>query len=249
MLQRRPVTRLFVALLIIYAVLMIPWPGLQGAYGALYRAAANVVFTSFGAHGEANFRALRPPDAGHDTEVTLVNRRTDFLTKTTFTLSSRYNGYAPTALLLALILATPIPWARRWRAGLWGLLLVQGFIVARLLVVLLETFTRDNDLALWELGSLGRRTVELLYHAFAGSLVAGFTVPVFIWIAVLLCRGDWRAVVTQIAVAQRPEHSNGRDRQRTLQIRGLPKYTWYKTLRRFLPWPRVPRRDKSGQKG
>ena len=192
MLQRRPLTLFFIRVLLVYAALMIPWPGLQRAYGAFYRAGWNVLFTSFGADGQAQFLPLRPPQRGQDTTVILKNLRTRFLFR--LTTSNRYMAFAPTVLLLALILATPIPWSRRWRALLWGLLLVHGFIAARMTLILLEAFTRGDNMALWEPGPFWRGVVTGLILTFACSVVVSFAVPVLIWILVMFCGGDWPVV-------------------------------------------------------
>lgn len=189
MLQRRPLTLFFIRVLLVYAALMIPWPGLQRAYGAFYRAGWNVLFVPFSADSEAQFLPLRPPQRGQDTLVILKNLRTRFLFSLTTTI--RYMAFAPTVLLLALILATPIPWSRRWRPLLWGLLLVHGFIAARMTLILLEAFIR---MALWEPGPFWRGVVTGLILTFACSVVVSFAVPVLIWILVMFCRGDWPVV-------------------------------------------------------
>lgn len=202
MLQSRPITFFFIRVVLVYALLMIPWPGLQRASGMFYRAVWNIVFVSFGADGEVQFLPLRPPKHGQDTTVILKNVRTSYVFR--LTTSSRYMAYAPTVLLLALLLATPVPWSRRWRALLWGLLFVHGFIVARMALVLLETFTRGDTLALWHPGPFFRGVVKGLIPAFACSLTASFAVPVLIWILPMFCRRDWPALGRRAAEARSP---------------------------------------------
>ncbi len=135
MLRHRPLTRFLVQVLLLYALLMVPWPGVAAAYGFLYRGAAIILFSTIGARGEVDFRPREHGTGGHDTTVTLVNRREDYLTRQSMTISTRYHGYAPTALLVALALATPIPWPRRRRLLLWGFLFVQVYVVIRLVLI------------------------------------------------------------------------------------------------------------------
>lgn len=193
MLRDRPLTRFCVQVLLLYALLMAPWPGIAAGYELLYRGAAAILFGDFGSRGEAHFRAREHEAGGHDTSVTLVKRHDDRFIRKTITIGARYHGYAPTAVFLALAISTPIAWPRRWRLMLWGFLLVQIYVVMRLFLTLLEVFT-DGELALWTPAPFWRAVVVRLTDLLAGSLVAGFVIPVFIWIGCLMWRGDWRSM-------------------------------------------------------
>jgi hypothetical protein len=194
MLRHRPLTRFFVQVILLYALLMAPWPGVAAAYGLLYRGAAIILFSTIGSRGEVDFRAREPGAGGHDTTVTLINRQEDYFARKRMTISTRYYGYAPTALLVALALATPIPWPRRTRLLMWGFLFVQVFVTFQMALPLLEAFTGDSEVALWTLAPFWRVIVIRLTDLLAESVVTGFTIPIFIWIGVLLGRGDWRSL-------------------------------------------------------
>ncbi len=144
MLKRKPIAGFFVRFLIVYAALMAPWPVVRDSYAALYRAGCNALFARFGSDGAVRLRPLGKPIAKHDTEFALTNRRTG--AEYTFAGSS-LQGYNPTAFVVALILATPIPWSRRWRAVLWGLLWVNVYVALRVVVFLVMAYSGDNSLA------------------------------------------------------------------------------------------------------
>ena len=77
---------------------------------------------------------------------------------------------------------------------LWGFLFVQVFVTSQMALPLLEAFTGDSEVALWTLAPFWRVIVIRLTDLLAESVVAGFTMPILIWIGVLLGRGDWRSM-------------------------------------------------------
>ncbi len=168
-----------------YVLLVIPWPGVREGYGVAFRAVGNQVFGSFGSQGIVKFRPLVPKKPKRDTEVYLRNRR-----QKTFWLmnySSRYSGYLPTAAVIALILATPTPWSRRWRALLLGLFLVNGFVAIRVAISLVSEF-RLADLFVY--GPFWDRAIDVMYDAVAVSTVTSIVIPAMIWVLVTFRRDD-----------------------------------------------------------
>jgi len=77
------------------------------------------------------------PDKEKDTLIVLQNKKT--LEKIGFQRTgSRLMGYTPTALLVALILATPVSWLRRFVYLLAGLVVVHAFVVLRMTLMVAE---------------------------------------------------------------------------------------------------------------
>ena len=79
-----------------------------------------------------HFRAAeQPPRPEVDTEIVLVETaRIDASGRAPariLGLDTRAVGWTPTALLLALIIASPVSWSRRWRALGWGAVLARIF--------------------------------------------------------------------------------------------------------------------------
>ncbi len=191
-------------LVFIYALLMAPWPGVTDAYAAIFRAGGNVIFHNWVSTGVVHFRPLRVSKGPADTEIIIKNRigfgrdasGNLFEFKWDATCNSRHQGYLPTIALIALILATPIAWRRRWKAMTWGLLLVHLFIALRMAVWLLRWSHADSVGALFTLSPLMSSLLQHAAYVVSVSPVTTFIVPVFIWIVVVVRREDlreWRA--------------------------------------------------------
>ena len=106
--------------------------------------------------------------------------------------SSRYIGYSPTAIVITLILCTPIAWSRRGRAAIWGLLLVHGFIALRVSLTLAATgFGADKGYALFHPGPFLRGALSRAELVLSDDPTVSFVVPVFIWFLVTLRPGNW----------------------------------------------------------
>ena len=76
MFSPKQTTWFFMKFLLVFAVLAVPWWGVQEAYAAFFRGGVNLLYGSFGSQGRVHFRPLSPPDAHHDTEIRLENRVT-----------------------------------------------------------------------------------------------------------------------------------------------------------------------------
>ncbi len=177
-------------LFLFYGLLLVPWPGLDVGYAWVFRASGNVVLSSFGSYGDVRFDLPSEPSPKYDTELQLINRRNGWGCQMWH--SSRYAGYLPTAAIIALVLATPVPWSRRWRGLLLGLVLVNVFIAVRVAISIVCVF-RDVDLFVYS--SFWNRVVDLAYEAISESTVTTILAPVLIWILVIFRPSDWEPLL------------------------------------------------------
>lgn len=182
---------------LLYAAFMAPWPGVERAYAKLYRGTCNVVFARFwfwpdGGVRFLNIKTLQPGDlppgaprffaiGTFDTLMELRSRRAPgsigFLRT-----SSRYVGYESTAVVLALVLATPLPWRRRSWALLWSFLAVHAFIALRITLTLAaKGFAADKKYALFELGPLARGVLTRAEHVLSDNPTVSIVAPALIW--------------------------------------------------------------------
>ena len=121
----RRISVFFIICLIVYGLLVVPQLGLMGAYRAAFRAGGNVLFARFGSNAAVRFEPLSSSDHAKDT--TLVLRKLGPPTRRgEIDIKCVYAGYRPTAFLVALVMATPIPWRRKWRALLGGVVLMRA---------------------------------------------------------------------------------------------------------------------------
>jgi len=94
-------------------------------------------------------------------------------------------GWGPTALLVSLVLATPLPWKRRWRALFLGLILEQGFIVLWLAYFV---WYDSAEIALVAFTPFWRHAASVFRETLLGQI--NLAAPVLIWILVTFRRGD-----------------------------------------------------------
>jgi hypothetical protein len=177
--------------IVIFGLLVLPWPGWNAIYGSYFRALGQAVFSR---PDDQRVVLFEPHQMQHgfsslDTQMTLGNRaladssgkgRAEIVD-----LDSRSMGWMPTALTMALILATPVPWRQRAWALLWGLLLIHAFILFTLQVCLWD---ESSAVSLIELSPFWQLIVDELQYTLITQLGASFSVPILIWILVTIRR-------------------------------------------------------------
>lgn len=190
---RNPIIGFLCRFALIYGLLILPWPGWNELYGDYFRALGQMAFSR---DGEKRIVLFEPHELQHgfsslNTRMTLGNRD---LTDSSgngravmIDLDTRSIGWVPTALTVALILATPVPWRRRGWALLWGLLLIHGFILFSLQTWI---WNESPGLSLTTLSPFWKEIVDDLEYTLVTQLGASFSVPVLIWIVVTYRRED-----------------------------------------------------------
>ncbi|MCG8405276.1 MAG: hypothetical protein MI923_08780 [Phycisphaerales bacterium] len=204
----------FLRLLLIYGVLAAPWPALDRVYLSCFRAVGNRLFGSFGSEGTVEFvkeypvnaARISPPEEKWPVKFILrkKNVRHGFM--------GHYlarHGYMALTLVMALILATPIPWSRRWKSLFWGLILANGFIVFRVFVALLNEFTQ-GPIALFSPTPFGKKVLQLTFDILTRSPEFTFVVPFFIWILVTLRKEDFERWLNPAMIKAPPRGNDGR---------------------------------------
>lgn len=190
---RDPVIVFLFRFVIIFGLLIVPWPGWNEFYGQYFRGLGQMAFSREEGKRVVLFapNERQPGSPGLDTRLTLGNRdlldaEGKGLLKRTG-LDTRSIGWVPTALTVALIVATPITWRRRSLALLGGLILVHGLILFSL-----QAWIWDNspDLSLMTLSPFWKEVAEELDYTLINQLGASFSVPVLIWILVTFRRQD-----------------------------------------------------------
>jgi hypothetical protein len=138
-----------------------------------------------------------PQQAGvKDTLMILMNRRTPASIGQLRT-SSRYVGYSPTVIVIALVVATSLPWRRRGWALLWGWLLIQLFVAFRLTLTLTAVgFAAEKDYALFHPGPFWHGALTRMEGIFSDDPTVTFVVPAFVWFLVALRSRIWTSPET-----------------------------------------------------
>lgn len=202
MLPPRRLSRFFLTVGLVYVVLMAPWPGLKQGYASLFRNAGNIIFARFWFWQDGGVRfldltSMEPGDLApgtpkmaavgtFDTVMELRSRRAPgsigYLR-----ISSRYVGFGPTIVVIALVVATPLSLSRRIRALFWGLVLIHFFIVSRVTLTLTAGgFAAEKKYALFHPSPGWRTVLTEVESVFSDDPTVSFVVPAAVWFLVAL---------------------------------------------------------------
>lgn len=169
----------------IYGLLSIPFTPVRHAYRHFFRVSAGVFYGQFGREGTVRFEP-KINSTREDLDV-LIRKGA---TQGRVPISTGRVGYVPTAELIALILATPVPWKRRAWSLLWGLILVNAFVFLRLGLMIFRWYCAEPALRQFETGPILSKIIntsfEILFVAPTGSIV----IPALIWMVVIFRRDD-----------------------------------------------------------
>lgn len=194
----RVTARFVLVCCVLYAGFMAPWPGLEAAVARAYRAYGNAVFGHMSERGTISFRPHPEPRENIDTQVVLINRPTGKGTK--LGSSSRYTIYHRPALVASLVLATPMPWRRKYKALIAGLVMTYALIALGQAMWLVDYGSREA-VGIFEPGPTQSAVVRTVNKVLVNIPTTHLVFPVLIWVLVAVRRDDWLAT-EQPAAAQ-----------------------------------------------
>jgi hypothetical protein len=231
MLQPKQILRFAVLAIAFYLVTMWLRPYVEDPYARYFRGLCNAVFAGGWLHADARacFLDLETPDLvgeveaatglplrgryappeptpHKDTLMLLIHRHVPVPFGQMKT-SSRLVGYEPTAVILALLLATSYPtWTRRWVALGIGLILVHGFILLRLSFnLLVGGFAAGRPYSVFHPSEFWFGVLDRGDDILMQDPTASWTFPVFVWFVVVLLTGSLRAFRSGVETADTPE--------------------------------------------
>lgn len=205
--MHNPAVKFLLRFLVLFLLLVAPYPGIKNVYASLIRFCGTRLFASFTADGNVYFfptSTLTPddvpegyqlpaPERGLDIHLKLTSRKSP-AHMTILHTNSHYIAYTPTAFVAALILATPIPWPRKWRALLWGMLLVSALVALKFAVWLVFAFGKNDPVAIFHFSPFGRAVMHHLYNVIVTGVSGAYILPLPIWILVTFRRADWQRI-------------------------------------------------------
>ena len=184
----KTVSLFFLVALVVYsAIVLIPWSGPREGYRSVFIATIHGVYGRFGAEGLVRCEN-RDIDAIEDVNIYLGKRIGTRIGEVPVAVSTARLGYAPLAFLIALVVATPIPWRRKWRSLVWGLILVEAFVVIRSGLLIAYWFGSPGPVRIYTPGVVSGWIIGRAYEFLAQAPGASFLVPTLVWAAV-----SWRA--------------------------------------------------------
>jgi hypothetical protein len=191
--RRNPILLATAKFVFIFGLLIFPWPGWNQAYSGYFRGLGDAVFSRPDDQRIVLFRAkeMQHGFSSLDSQMVIGNRASvdssgKGLSKV-LSLDTRSIGWTPTALTIALILSTPVPWRQRGWALVWGVILIHVFILFSLQVAI---WNQSPALSLLDLSPFWKEMVDALDYTLLVQLGASFSVPILIWILVTIRRQD-----------------------------------------------------------
>jgi hypothetical protein len=184
----KPVLRFLCWFIPVYALLIAPWPGSRDLYSSYLRSVARLVLAENNSRRILRFEEVPLAKRNHtlDTRITVANRQqldaSGSGRAVMLDLDSHGIGWVPTALLIALIVATPVTWTRRTWALLWGLLALHAVILVSIQVYIWNQSDTTSGLDLIVLTPFWKTIVSGLEETLVTQLGASFAIPVLIWI-------------------------------------------------------------------
>lgn len=203
-----------IGFVVAYALLMAPWPGWMEAYGKIYSSTASYLFDSKNPERRVLIRHAAAAAAtskwSQDTSVLLMIRGESVGSRRvkpfSTVRSSRYTGYVPIALVVALVVATPIPWRRRLRALPWAVLLASGFSAAMLWIWIHGWFYGQECISLALTSPEYRPRVRMVGSILKMSTEMGpyYITPILIWVFVSFRREDLESLQRRLQPSEQP---------------------------------------------
>jgi hypothetical protein len=194
----KPVLRFLCWFVPVYALLIIPWPGSRDLYGSYLRSAAKLVLAQSNSRRILRFDEVPVAKRNRtlDTRITVANREqldaSGSGRAVMLDLDSHGVGWVPTALLIALVVATPVSWARRSSALAWGLLAIHAVIIFSFQVYIWNQSDTASGLDLIALTPFWKAIISGLEETLVTQLGASFTIPVLIWLLTIFRVEDLR---------------------------------------------------------
>jgi len=171
---------------------VLAWPVVRPAYRAVFVKTAGLVNVLIPGDAQVRVRAAKEPKGYKDVEFGLGLHSTGKV-YTGRGAGSFWRGYIFLAAFGALCLATPIPWRRRLKSAVIGIVLVQALIVVRLVVPMLSGFSlspKPGGGRLMELGPTTQRIVEGMEVALWMNSTIFVLLVLFLWAALTLRAED-----------------------------------------------------------
>jgi hypothetical protein len=193
--RARPILGFLCRFVVVFGLLVAPWPVWPEIYAQCLAKSATFVYGSFGSKGIVLFASNPPDNKQFDTIIYLGNRETLGADRSGPTATYSFNGrllaYFPTALIIGLILAMDFGWRRRLGALLWGLVSIHVFIAFLLGLVLCWMCCARPELGLFDVSPFWNSVVSFLFGFFVAHINTRFSAVVLIWILIAFRRDDW----------------------------------------------------------
>ena len=195
--MKREMIRFAALFAVLYAIVLIPWPGWREFYGNYFRALGNGMYAHRNGAWAAYFEPYLQTKGFETMDLQIVlysnqqiqgdgNVRACFLG-----IDSRSIGWLPTGLTLALILPFPLPFSRRVIAALIGVAAIQLYVLGVIGIYLLN---RMPDASITCFPDWFKSVTDALEWTFVTQIGPGFMVPVLIALGAIIMAGGPKVI-------------------------------------------------------
>jgi hypothetical protein len=193
MLRSKTLLLFLLKALLIYGLLSAPLTIYDKAYGQFFRKVAEVFFSKIRDNGFVKFKEWKEPSITHVNIGSFALVRPDGTSKTvTNDINTRYLGYIPTVLLIALVVASPVSWRRKLIALPIGLILVTLLVIFKEWISLLWLCDQHPWLQLTTFTDSGRNLLNFTYKFISVSSSSVLYFVVAIWLLVTFRVSDFK---------------------------------------------------------
>ena len=188
---------------LVFGLLAWPWPGWRQVVSVCFRAQARfLVGAAFPQHSFRVTTFANPQFRGLDTLVVAADRKRlesdGHWTFLSIPFDSGAQGWIPLAMAIALGLATPLSWSKRWKAIVGGMFLIQLLVAATVLVDVSFSLVDETSPA-WK-----RVPLEFANRILVENIWFGFVAPFLLWAGWLAGGGHWEPIWKRLTGARAP---------------------------------------------
>lgn len=201
MLRSGRIVAAFLIFLSAYSAIFASWPFWRAAGLQLMWQVGNEHLSRFGEAGRVHFGVFRA--APEDSAASRGERQADWRDTTAVLgnaavgraapihMSLRNLVFAPAAVMIALLLATPGTLLRRVVLGLLGVSLAGALGALRVWIALIEGFSGPHELAVYRFSDCTRTLIVVAHNSIVQPPASIFVLPLFVWLLIAFRLGDW----------------------------------------------------------
>ncbi len=194
--QSKPIIGFFLRFVLLYGVLMGLWPVAYDAYGVYFKGCTELLYGSLGSSRKVELRPLPPAERLDENDTQLIFKTGASRNWNVTKISVRDVGYLSTVVVISLCIATPIPWRRRLRALLAGLVLLHAVIALRLGLLIAALFNWASPNPWFTPDTFWGKAVDAGVVRFALGQPIAYIVAILIWMLVALHRDDLTLILS-----------------------------------------------------
>lgn len=161
----------------LFLLFALPWPGVAEWYTGALAGGLGVMLGRSGPPVDVIFQAAEPATGPWDVATHVSESKSGRSLATA--LDARRTGYLPSAVFLALVLASTFPWRKKLVLGACGLFCLH--LLA--LLPILSFWSGRLPIVAYDLGEPTRVVVDVLYRALVAPLGMAYALPGLLWLA------------------------------------------------------------------